>query len=146
MRTDAEKNLAKVAIELVKDPLQTARELAENAGIGASTANRARKELAQNGTIDRNSRTIKIAETDLDIVDSIQRITMVSLDEIEAKVSQGKPLTAQEINLLASTAEKSQKRQAFLDGDNVNEKGGERGVSEEQRQMATDLLSRFLNG
>lgn len=146
MRVDAEKNVTKVAAELIKNPLTTEREIANSTGIGKSTVNRAKQELGQNGAIDKNARTIKIASADLDIVDSIQRITILSLEEIEAKVSQGKPLSAGEINMLASTAEKSQKRQAFLDGDNVNEKGGEKGISEEQMKQASDLIGSFLNG
>ena len=143
MRTDAQKNLSKVAGQLVKDPLLTDREIAKEVGIGKSTANRAKQELGQNGTIERNPRTVKIASADLDIVDSIQRITILSLEEIEAKVSQGEPLSPAEINMLASTAEKSQKRQAFLDGENSTPDGGE--VSDaETIAKAKALLSDVL--
>lgn len=45
-RTDKKKNIDKVTAALVVNPLSTARELAEKTWLWASTANRARQELA----------------------------------------------------------------------------------------------------
>lgn len=46
-RADKKKTIAKVTTSLLNKPLQTAREMAKDTGLWASTVNRARKELAQ---------------------------------------------------------------------------------------------------
>jgi len=46
-RADKKRNIDKVAAELVKNPLQTQREIAKNADLGLGTVNRATKEVEQ---------------------------------------------------------------------------------------------------
>lgn len=71
-RVDKEKNIAKVATSLLKDPLQTAREIADDVWKWASTVNRVRKELAQTGT--KDDRILWICDADLEIVQLWQKI------------------------------------------------------------------------
>ena len=61
-RTDKRKNLSKVASEVLNNPLASQREIANNAWIWLWTANRAVKELEQNGTKDPD--ILMICETD----------------------------------------------------------------------------------
>lgn len=70
VRWDKKRNLDKVAASLAKNPLATARELEKDLGIGSSTANRARKELAQNGT--KDDRIINLTEWDFILMRAIQ--------------------------------------------------------------------------
>ena len=126
MRVDAQKNLNKVAGAALKEPLATEREIAEMAGVGKSTAHTMLGKVGQDVKLDRTSALVTIAERDLEIVAMYQSLALGSMDEISAKLSEGKALSATEINALSQAAEKSQKRQAFIDGDNANSKGGER--------------------
>ena len=69
-RKDKARNIDKVAASLTKNPLQTAREVAKDTGLWASTANRARQELAQNGT--KDERIQHLLEWDMLLLNQIQ--------------------------------------------------------------------------
>jgi len=65
-RVDKTKNKIKVIKELLRDPLQTDREIAKQTNIGKSSVNRAKQEMGQFGT---NSNIIdEIIKKDAEIV------------------------------------------------------------------------------
>lgn len=66
MRWDKKKNISKVANVLIKSPLLTEREIAEEAGVGNWTVHRALDELEQSGA--KDEKIIVITDTDLNIV------------------------------------------------------------------------------
>lgn len=71
MRADKKTNISKVAKAVLKDPLATQREIADNANVWLWTANRVIAELEQNGT--KDERIIWITDTDLSILTIGQR-------------------------------------------------------------------------
>lgn len=121
MRTDAKKNLQKVATEVVKNPLATQREVAEKAGVGLGTANRATQELEQNGTIDRSSTIIAIEETDLQLVSLAQSKALEWMEMLNEP-------KREDVAVANQVARESQKRYSFLSGENTNSKGGEKSI------------------
>lgn len=84
-RTDKKKNIDKVTAALVVNPLSTARELAEKTWLWASTANRARQELAQTGT--KDPRIISLTDKALEIVSLSQELIAKRLRDTPDDVS-----------------------------------------------------------
>ena len=119
MRTDAKRNLKKVATEILKDPLQTQREIASKIDIGKSSTNRAIIEMGQNGTIDRTATIISIEEKDLEIVTLGQKIILEKLKDKEVLKKTG-------LGELSTALEKSQKRYSILAGETTDEQGGDK--------------------
>lgn len=119
MRTDAKRNLKKVATEVLKDPLQTEREIAKKAGVSNGTAHNMLSKIEQN--IDRTSTIVSIEESDLEIVVLSQSIILDKMRDEKTRSKMG-------IGEISQVAERSQKRYSFLTGENANEKGGERKV------------------
>ena len=127
MRTDAKKNLKKVAGALVKNPDATQREIAKKTKISVSNVNDKLNKLEQNGVIEKNQETIAIAQADLKIVRDIQEITQKSLVKIKDSVqenSKNAP-SIHELGVLNQISEKSQKRYSFLTGENSDQNGAE---------------------
>jgi DNA-binding transcriptional regulator YhcF (GntR family) len=84
MRVDKQIHIAEVAKELLNNPLQTQREIADNTDLWLWTVNRAIKEVEQNGT--KDPRILWICDEDLDIVKLTQLETKRRLlDEEERK-------------------------------------------------------------
>ena len=123
MRVDAKKNLAKVAGELIKDPLQTQRELAEKTDIGLGTTNRAVSELEQSGTIDKDESIIRIAKNDLEDLDIIQQIERKTVTHYSNQADNGEYFKPSDLNAVSQIGERKQKRYSILMGD-VTDKGG----------------------
>lgn len=71
MRADKAKNIAKVAKELLQNPLQTERQVAENLWIWAWTVNRAKQELEQNGA--KDERIVWLTDEDFNLMTTIQK-------------------------------------------------------------------------
>ena len=147
MRVDAKKNTTKVASEIIKDPLQTARELAERTGMGASTANRARKELAQNGTIKKDDGIIEICKKDKRIVEKTQNLSLAYLDSFEVKNDDtGKiELVAPdktEMPVVIKAGEVSQKRMSMLGSEITDENGA---YTKEHREMVEKAISDLVD-
>lgn len=73
-RTDKRKNVGKVAEALINNPNKTVREIAKETGIGSSTVQRAKVEVAQSGTkdetiayiVDKSKERIKTAQAIFD--------------------------------------------------------------------------------
>lgn len=126
MRADKKKNLAKVAGAIGKDPTASERDIAKMAGVSNGTVNNMKKDLEHNLSIKQDPRVIAIAKKDLEIVDKIQMVTSLSLDQIAEKVVAGQGISSGEIAQLSMAGEKSQKRHAFYQGENSDEKGGEK--------------------
>ena len=129
MRPDSKNNAKAVAKEVLKNPLASSREIAKDTGLSKSTVNNKLAELGRGVTIDRTSSVVAIAERDLEIVLLYQSIALDSMQDIAQKVASGKSLSSGEINQLSSAAEKSQKRQAFIDGENSSKEGGEKQIN-----------------
>lgn len=86
-RADAKKNLAKVAKAVMKDPLATQREIAEKAWVWLWTANRAKKQLEQNGT--KDDRIQGILDSDIAIVALAQGAIVEKLTDPEQRKKTG---------------------------------------------------------
>jgi len=89
-RADKKKNIDKVAASIAKNPLQTARELGKDTWIGASTANRAKKEVAQNGT--KDDRIVNLTNKDFELMQKIQ------VRKFERMEDKEKPINDNDIN------------------------------------------------
>lgn len=81
MRVDKRKNVEKVVVSKIKDPLKTQREIASETGIWLWTVNRAVEELEQNGT--KDERIILLTEADFEQQLRIQEIKNKRLEEPE---------------------------------------------------------------
>ena len=68
MRTDKAKNTAKVLKKVIKNPLQTDRELEKELWIWKSTINRAKQELGQIGA--KSDLILEICDLDINLVKS----------------------------------------------------------------------------
>lgn len=121
MRTDAKKNLQKVATEAIKDPSAKQEDIAKKTGLSLGNVNDKLKKLEKEGVIDRTSAIIAIEETDLEIVTLTQSITLEKLQDEDQRAKMS-------ITDLALVGEKSQKRYSFLSGENANKDGGEKEV------------------
>lgn len=64
MRTDKAKNTAKVLKEVINNPLQTQREIAENTWVSKSSVDRAMKEMGQIGA---NEKIIDLVALDIEL-------------------------------------------------------------------------------
>lgn len=81
IRADKLKNLAKVAEHLVRNPHATLEEIAEEEGIGTSTAKRAKDEVAKSGNKDE---TIGIIVLDAkERIKRVWKLVNLELDAIE---------------------------------------------------------------
>lgn len=141
MRADARKNTKKVAGAVLKRPDATQQEIADEIGIGKGTVSRSLVKLKQIGTLDRTVDTIQIAGTDIEIVQGIQKVIMRILPYFHIRAIIG-DIGPGSLNALSQVAERSQRRQAFLDGENSNAGGGER--NNELRKMTDDQLLKLL--
>lgn len=101
MRTDKAKNTAKVLKEVIKNPLQTEREIAENTWVSKSSVNRAMQEVGQIGAKDQN--ILDICAVDFEIVKTWQAIIN---ERLKDKQEVDKMRTFE----IAQTIEKSEKR------------------------------------
>lgn len=84
-RVDKTKNKIKVIKELLRDPLQTDREIAKNAKIWLATTNRNKKEMEQNGT--KSNIIDEIIKKDAEIVKLTQAEIQRRILEERWKVS-----------------------------------------------------------
>lgn len=84
-RVDKTKNKIKVIKELLRDPLQTDREIAKNANIWLATTNRNKQELEQNGT--KSNIIDEIIKKDAEIVKLTQAEIQRRILEERWKVS-----------------------------------------------------------
>ena len=118
MRVDAKKNLQKVATELIKDPLQSGRDIADKTGICKSTVY---SKLDEVGRIDKNDAIIKIAEHDLEDLKLIQALERSSIKKYE-------DLKPSDLNAVSMIGERKQKRYSILMGETTDDKGGDKHV------------------
>jgi hypothetical protein len=84
-RVDKTKNKIKVIRELLKNPLQTEREIAKKTNIWKSTSNRLRKEIGQIGT--KSNIIDEIIKNDADIVKLTQAEISKRIKKDPTKVS-----------------------------------------------------------
>jgi len=108
-RSDKLKNKAKVIKEVIKEPIQSQRQVADKAWIGLATANRILKELEQNGT------ESKILDDILGMDDNIIALSnWITLDIIKDKIANNKELSLNDIKLISELANNSTKRKAIF--------------------------------
>jgi len=111
-RSDKKKNDIKVIKEVIKEPLQSQRDVAKKAGVSLWTANRILKELEQSWT--ESNILDKILEMDDKI---IALSNWMTLEMIEDKINNKEKLTIQEQKIISDIANNSTKRKAiFWDG------------------------------
>lgn len=79
MRADKATNIANVAKELLENPLQTERQIAEWLWIWAWTVNRAKQELEQTGA--KDDRIIGLTDKDFKLMKKIQKEKFSRLSE-----------------------------------------------------------------
>lgn len=100
MRKDKKKNLEKIAVEIMKDPFLTARELVEKTWLWLWTAHRALKEVERTGT--KDDRIINLTETDLHIV----RLSQLGILEKLNDEKERKKMKAYELAQVSQVSEK----------------------------------------
>lgn len=110
-RTDKLKNKAKIAKEILLNPLQTQREIAKKTKVWKSTANRVISDMGQNGT--KDDRILGITDKDLEIVTLAQA-------EIHRRMWDAKELKKMRTYEIAQTAEKSERRYQIFRWDITN--------------------------
>lgn len=74
MRADRKKNTAKVAKEIINNPLKTEREIASAIGVNHSTVNRIKEELQQ--TAPKDDRIVWLTEKDFEVQLLVQNETV----------------------------------------------------------------------
>lgn len=80
MRVDKAKNIEAVTNELLKNPLQTVREVSDKTGVSkSSVANYINEDLDKIGQ--KNEKIIKITDIDREIIEKAQIIVLDSLDK-----------------------------------------------------------------
>jgi len=113
MRADKATNVDLVASELVKNPLQTERQIAEKLGIDQSTVNRAKQEL--HNTTSKDIRVVNLTEADYEIQMLIQQRKLKKLYEDPEKITDGD---------LNNWDKHSTTRYTLLTGNATDENGG----------------------
>ena len=81
MRADKATNIANVAKELLENPLQTERQIADTLWVNHTTVNRAKQELQQ--TAPKDDRIVWLTDRDFDLMKVIQQEKFARLQEPE---------------------------------------------------------------
>lgn len=131
-RTDKEKNIDKVEASLAKNPLQTARELADNTWMWASTANRAKKEVAQNGT--KDNRIISLTDNDFECI-------QLWVNEIKRRLQDEKELEKMRTPEISNVIKENTARYTLFRGDVTDSKWGMKSTASE---MSTEELIKIV--
>lgn len=108
-RKDKLKNKISVTKSLLKNPLQTERELEESTWLWAWTVHRHKKEMEKTGV--ESNIMDRILEMDDQIMDLANKIT---LREIEKKIEDWQGLTLQDVKTIWDLANNSTKRKAIF--------------------------------
>ena len=116
MRTDAKKNLKKVATEVLKHPLASEREIVKATGLSKGNVG---DKLGKLGHLERNESMTAIAKADLEIVKLGQGLTKTWAKGVTSP-------KREDINTVTVAVRESQKRYSFLTGENATTDGGEK--------------------
>ena len=81
MRADKATNIANVAKELLENPLQTERQIADTLWVNHTTVNRAKQELQQ--TAPKDDRIVWLTDWDFDLMKVIQQEKFARLQDPE---------------------------------------------------------------
>ena len=130
LRSDAKKNLKKVAIELMKDPLATRDQIAERTGLSQGNVSDKLTKVDANLVIEKNTNVIRIAKRDLEHLEMIQLIEGDHINEYAEQANKGEFFKPGDLNQLSSIAEKKQKRYTIMMGANTNEDGSAKSYKE----------------
>ena len=137
IRWDKKKNIAKVAEELLNNPLSSVREVAEKTWVSKSTvANYINKDLDKLGQKDKS--ILEVCNVDFDIVKIWQEIIKQRLQDKE-EVSKMRTFE------IAQTIEKSEKRYMLFKWDITNNDWWLKEININQSQMEL-IANRILNG
>ncbi len=126
MRTDAKKNLKKVATAIAKDPLATRDEIAKKTGLSQGNVSDKLTKVDEGLKIDKTDDVIRIAKTDLRHLEMIQGIEVDHIKEYADRANKGKYFKPGDLHALSSIAEKKQKRYSILMGENTGKEGEEK--------------------
>lgn len=113
MRADKKKSISKVASVVLKNPLLTEREIAEEAWIGNWTVHRSLKEVEQSGA--KEEKIIVITDRDLSIVEKWQR-------EIDRRLSDTEELWKMRTTEISQVIKESTARYTIFRWDATDEK------------------------
>jgi hypothetical protein len=119
MRVDKAKNIAKVDKILIKKPLLTQREIAEEAEVWLWTVNRIRQELEKNGT--KDDRIIWITDTDLSIL-------LIGQREIERRLNDREEVGKMRTVEISQVIKESTARYSLFRWSATDSEGGLRGI------------------
>ena len=131
MRADKKKSLSKVTKELLKNPIQTVREVAEKTWVSKSTvANYINENMDELGH--KNKDIIQITDTDLEILKLWQR-------EIFNRLQKKEELEKMRTFEIAQTIEKSEKRYQIFRWDVTDDNWALKTISKEQADLIAKL-------
>lgn len=132
-RVDKKKNVAKVAKEVLQDPLQTVREISDKTWVSKSTAATHKNNLDKVGQ--KDPRIVGVTDKDIDIVSIAQDILLDRLQDEEKR----EKIKAIDV---ATIAEKSHKRYTIFRGEVTDEHGGMKqpAISQEQKEALDSLF------
>ncbi len=130
MRTDAKKNLRKVAGAVAKDPLKTTDEIAKEIGLSHGNVH---DKLTKLDKIDKNADIVSICDADIDIVKEGQKLTSRWIKGFGKSIPR-----RDDINTMTTAMRESQKRYSVFAGNVTDEKGGL--ISPEVKQAMEELL------
>ena len=131
MRADKKKSLSKVTKELLKNPIQTVREVAEKTWVSKSTvANYINEKMDELGH--KNKDIIQITDTDLEILKLWQR-------EIFNRLQKKEELEKMRTFEIAQTIEKSEKRYQIFRWDVTDDNWALKTISKEQADLIAKL-------
>jgi len=83
-RADKKKNLDKTTASLVKNPLQSEREIAKDIWVSRSTAHIMKKEIEQSQA--KDDRIVNLTDKDFELMQKIQARKFVRMDDLETPV------------------------------------------------------------
>ena len=131
MRADKKKSLSKVTKELLKNPIQTVREVAEKTWVSKSTvANYINENMDELGH--KNKDIIQITDTDLEILKLWQQ-------EIFNRLQKKEELEKMRTFEIAQTIEKSEKRYQIFRWDVTDDNWALKTISKEQADLIAKL-------
>jgi len=115
MRADKKKNKDKVAASLIKNPLQTEKEISEDTGLGMGTVHRAKKEVEKTGK--KDDRIISLTDADFEILKLTQKHTKERLEDKD----KAKKINARDMTYIGDIAAK---RYQIFRGEITDKHGG----------------------
>lgn len=128
MRSDAKRNLKKVATELAKDPLATRDSIAKKTGLSQGNVSDKLTKVDESLKIDKTDDVIRIAKADLKHLELIQGIELDHLINYADRANKEEFFKPTDLKAISDIAEKKQKRYSILMGSKTDDNGGEKEI------------------